>query len=39
MQSGGSQPLIQVSLCVSGVFELPRAEEAVERRVLVLRSG
>ena len=40
MQSGGSQPVIQVSLCVSGLFELPPAEEAVERRILVfLRSG
>lgn len=38
MQSGGSQPVIQVSLCVSGLFELPPAEEVLECRIFFFRG-
>lgn len=39
MPSGGSQPVLQVSPCVSGLFELPPAEEAVERRMWFFEVG
>lgn len=39
MQSGSSQPVIQVSLCISGLFELQPAEEVVECRIFFFEAG